>query len=149
MYVLRDVGRDNEVITSGRRCISDWRNESQRHRGNRFGKKSTTVGAFRSDPHCLAAACHSFVVSKLSLSRPAFVHSPPLCFSIRPIRNSNKAVSGVKNVSGPPWITCRKAEPPGHVYLLCLPLRDAKGDALRGVFFSSSFASGNICPSSD
>lgn len=38
------------------------------------------------------------------------------------IRISNKAVAGVKNVSRPPWIMCRKAEPPRHVYLLCFLL---------------------------
>lgn len=65
-------------------------------------------------PHC-----------SLSLSRSSSLGqsaSLPPCPSTRPIRNSNKAVSGVKNVSGPPWITCRKAEPPGHVYLLCSSL---------------------------
>lgn len=109
-------------------------------RGDRFGKKSS----FRPDPHCLAAACHSFA-ALLTVSLPlvlSWTVGLPPCPSTRPIRNSNKAVSGVKNVSGPPWITCRKAEPPGHVYLLCSSLLSsplhstlfATRDALRAVF---------------
>lgn len=105
-----------------------------------FGKKSS----FRPDPHCLAAACHSFA-ALLTVSLPlvlSWTVGLPPCPSTRPIRNSNKAVSGVKNVSGPPWITCRKAEPPGHVYLLCSSLLSsplhsslfATRDALRAVF---------------
>lgn len=77
-------------------------------------------------PHC-----------SLSLSRSSSLGqsaSLPPCPSTRPIRNSNKAVSGVKNVSGPPWITCRKAEPPGHVYLLCSSLLSSP---LLSLLFSS------------
>lgn len=54
----------------------------------------------RSEVRCLEVSCHS---SRWILS----------------IRISNKAVAGVKNVSRPSWIMCRKAEPPRHVYLLC------------------------------
>lgn len=140
-----------EITKSSRQDVDvspDWRNESLPGsqegggggRGDRFGKKSS----FRPDPHCLAAACHSFA-ALLTVSLPlvlSWTVGLPPCPSTRPIRNSNKAVSGVKNVSGPPWITCRKAEPPGHVYLLCSSLLSsplhstlfATRDALRAVF---------------